>query len=84
MTLDEFDALKIGDVVQNGHGHNAEVVSVTNARSGKPQTVGIRWSANSPVFWLFRDGTLWFGLEVVQPPSEHFDAYGSDEDGKHA
>jgi len=65
MTADEFNALKIGDKIQNGDGDTAEVVTVS------PHGKHIRWGSNpeAPTFFLYYRGTSWYGLEVVNAAS---------------
>lgn len=78
MNIKEFDALAVGDRVRNGEGHEAEVVSRTEA------AVTIRWSgpqansaAGGPTFALYRVGNNWWPLDVVTVRTEQGVIHGS-------
>ena len=67
MNIDEFDALKVDDKIVNSDGHVASVAVVSTGRDGRTQSIGINWGSG-PMFWMHRQGTLWFSLEVVPTP----------------
>lgn len=59
MTLEEFNALKIGDKVSNMQGHVATVAA------GGEYGVQVQWSGNGPLFTLYRQGRIWVTMDVV-------------------